>query len=122
MDGNTLWDRDSTQHAWSSKGTVPRRRIRRPQHRLHERGFGLSTGIIAYADTLLQNGRLSWIDRRGNMLVSTGPPEGDYIDFRLSPDEKRLAVSLVDPKTNIVEIWLTDLARSSSPRVSSGGP
>ena len=30
-------------------------------------------------------------------------------------------MSLVDPKTNIVEIWLTDLARSSTARISSGG-
>jgi eukaryotic-like serine/threonine-protein kinase len=80
-----------------------------------------TTGIIAYADTLVHNGRLSWMDRKGTPLDSTGPLEGDYIDFRLSPDEQRLAASLVDPKTNIVEIWLTDLARSSTTRVSSGG-
>jgi Tol biopolymer transport system component len=61
------------------------------------------------------------MDRKGNPLASTGPLDGDYIDFRLSPDEQRLAVSLVDPKTNIVEIWLTDLARSSTARISSGG-
>jgi eukaryotic-like serine/threonine-protein kinase len=80
-----------------------------------------TTGIIAYADTLLHNGRLSWMDRKGTPLGSTGSLEGDYIDFRLSPDEQRLAASLVDSKTNIVEIWLTDLARSSTTRVSSGG-
>ncbi len=79
------------------------------------------SAIIAYADTLLQNGRLTWMDRRGNPLVSSGLPEGDYIDFRLSPDEKRLVLSLVDPKTNVVEIWLSDLARSSTARISSGG-
>jgi Tol biopolymer transport system component len=60
------------------------------------------------------------VDRKGTPLGSAGL-DGDYIDFRLSPDEQRLAASLVDPKTNIVEIWLTDLARSSTTRVSSGG-
>jgi serine/threonine protein kinase/Tol biopolymer transport system component len=79
------------------------------------------TGIIAYADTITQNGRLTWIDRKGNPLGSTSTPEGDYIDFRLSPDEPRLVASLVDPKTNIVEVWLSDLTRSSTARVSSGG-
>ena len=79
------------------------------------------TGTIAYAGTISQNGRLAWIDRGGNPLGSTGTPEGDYADFRLSPDEKRLAASLVDPKTNTVEIWLTDLARSSTSRLASGG-
>jgi eukaryotic-like serine/threonine-protein kinase len=80
-----------------------------------------ATGIIAYADTLLHNGRLTWLDRMGTPHGSAGPPVGDYIDFRLSPDEQRLAASLVDPKTNIVEVWLTDLARSSTARLSSGG-
>jgi Tol biopolymer transport system component len=79
------------------------------------------TGTIAYASTISQSGRLAWMDRRGNPLGSTGTPEGDYEDFRLSPDEKRLVVSLVDPKTNTVEIRLTDLARSSSSRLASRG-
>src|SRR5262249_39598053 len=35
--------------------------------------------------------------------------------------EKHLAASLLDPKTGAVEIWLTDLARSSTLRFSSGG-
>jgi Tol biopolymer transport system component len=79
------------------------------------------TGTIAYADTILQSGRLTWLDRKGSPLATTGLPEGNYIDFRLSPDEQRLAESLVDPKTNVVEIWLTDLVRNSTARVSSGG-
>jgi eukaryotic-like serine/threonine-protein kinase len=78
-------------------------------------------GTIAYADTLSRNGRLAWMDRGGNQLSSPGTPEGDYADFRLSPDETRLAASLVDPKTNAVDLWLTDLARSSSGRVAPGG-
>jgi eukaryotic-like serine/threonine-protein kinase len=79
------------------------------------------TGTIAYAGTISQNGRLAWIDRRGNPLGSPGTPEGDYTDFRLSSDEKRLAASVVDSKTNTVEICLTDLARSSTSRLASGG-
>jgi serine/threonine protein kinase len=56
------------------------------------------TGTIAYAGTLSQNGRLAWIDRGGHPLDPTDTPEGDYADFRLSPDETRLAASLVDPQ------------------------
>ena len=48
-------------------------------------------------------------------------PEGDYTDFRLSPDETRLAGSLADPKANVVEIWITDLARGGGSRIGSGG-
>ena len=78
-------------------------------------------GTIAYAGTIAQNGRLTWIDRSGSALGTAGTPDGDYVDFRLSPDEKRLAVSLVNVKAGSVEIWLTDLARNSTSRFASGG-
>jgi Tol biopolymer transport system component len=37
-------------------------------------------------------------------------PSGDYTDFRLSPDQTRLAASLADLKDGSPKIWLTDLA------------
>jgi Tol biopolymer transport system component len=79
------------------------------------------TGTIAYAPLIAQNGRLEWIDRLGNPAGSPGTREGDYADFRLSPDQNRLAASLGDPKTNVVDIWITDLARGSTSRVVSDG-
>jgi eukaryotic-like serine/threonine-protein kinase len=79
------------------------------------------TGAIAYAGTLSQIGRLAWIDRQGNPLGSPGTPEADFTDFRISSDETRLALSLVNPKTNAVEISLIDLARGSTSRVTSEG-
>jgi len=79
------------------------------------------TGTIAYAGAISQNGRLTWMDRGGNPTGSIGTPEGDYTDFRLSPDEKRVALSLVDPKAGTVEVWLTDLARGSTSRFAFGG-
>ena len=79
------------------------------------------TGTIAYARPIAQNGRLTWFDRRGNPIGTLGTTEGGYMDFRLSPDETRLATSLADPKTNVVDIWITDLARGSSSRIVSGG-
>jgi serine/threonine protein kinase/Tol biopolymer transport system component len=79
------------------------------------------SGAIAYADIISRNGSLTWIGRDGHPLGSGGIPEGDYTDFRLSPDETRLAVSLVDPRNNTVEIWLTDLSRSSTSRLAAGG-
>jgi eukaryotic-like serine/threonine-protein kinase len=78
------------------------------------------TGIIAYAGTIAQNGRLTWFGRSGNAQGSAGP-EGDYTDFRLSPNEKSLAASLVDPKTGTVDVWVTDLARGSNTRVTREG-
>ncbi len=71
------------------------------------------TGAIAHARPIAQHGRLAWIDRSGNPLDTIGTPEGDYTDFRLSSDETRLAASLVDPRTNAVDIWIRDLARGT---------
>jgi eukaryotic-like serine/threonine-protein kinase len=78
------------------------------------------TGTIAYAGAIPQNGRLTWLDRGGNSLGSAGP-EGYYTDFRLSPDERSLAASLVDPKAGTVDVWMTDLARGSNTRLTRGG-
>jgi Tol biopolymer transport system component/predicted Ser/Thr protein kinase len=76
-------------------------------------------GTLAYASTISPNGRLTWFDRSGNMLGSAGL-EADYTDFRLSPDEKSLAASLVDPKTGTIDIWINDLKRNSMSRFTSG--
>jgi Tol biopolymer transport system component len=36
-------------------------------------------------------------------------PAGDYVDFRLSPDETRLAYSRVDAGTQAPDVWVKDL-------------
>ena len=76
------------------------------------------TGAIAYAGTLAESGRLTWLDRSGKALNSLGQ-EGYYSDFRLSPDEKSLAASLVDPRTGTVGVWMTDIARGGTTRFTN---
>jgi len=76
-------------------------------------------GALAYAGAILRNGHLTWFDRSGHALDSI-VAEGDYPDFRLSPDETRLAASLIDPKTNYPDIWLMEQTRGSKFRVTSG--
>jgi hypothetical protein len=82
--------------------------------------------VLAYAvPNLSQIGRLTWFDRAGNAKESVGA-DGDYVDFRLSPDDTRLVASLVDARTGTPDIWLTDLQRGSpipfirSPAVDAG--
>ena len=77
------------------------------------------TGTIAYAENIRQNGRLTWLDR-GGQLLAAATPEGEYADFRLSPDDQHLGASLVDPKSNVLEAWITNLARGSSARLMTG--
>ena len=72
-----------------------------------------SAGTLAYAGALSESGRLTWFDRVGNAFGSVGS-FGDWTDFRLSPDEMRLAASLVKPKTGFPDVWLTDMTRGNS--------
>jgi serine/threonine protein kinase/Tol biopolymer transport system component len=70
-------------------------------------------GTLAYASTLSMPSRLAWFDRGGNaggFVASIA----DYTDFRLSPDETRLAASVADPKTGFPDVWMIDVARSIS--------
>ncbi len=74
---------------------------------------------VAYAGPLLNRGRLTWYDRSGKALGSLAP-DGDYTDFRLSPDNTRLAAAMVDPKSSNTAIWLTDLSRGGTSRFTLG--
>jgi Tol biopolymer transport system component len=78
------------------------------------------TGTIAYAGPISQSGRLTWTERDGKPSNIPSIPEADYTDFRLSPDEKHLAMSQVDPKTGSTEIWLADLVRNNTSRFAFG--
>jgi eukaryotic-like serine/threonine-protein kinase len=46
-------------------------------------------------------------------------PAGDYVDFRLSPDETRLAYSRVDPVTQAPDVWVKDLQSGADRQVTS---
>jgi Tol biopolymer transport system component len=72
-----------------------------------------ATGTLAYAGTLSIPSQLTWFDRRGTLSKSAGPP-GDYTDFRLSPDDTRLAASKADPQTGAIDIWMMDFMRGDS--------
>jgi hypothetical protein len=69
------------------------------------------TGVLAHAKQIGLSGELQWLDRSGKRLGSVGTP-AEYLDVELSPDERTVAVSRVDPKLNTADIWLLDLARN----------
>src|SRR5215471_1878248 len=82
--------------------------------------FSLSdTGTLAYAPILSAPSRLTWFDRAGNVSGSVAAV-GDYTDFRISPDETKLAASRVDQKTGYPDVWVTDLLRQSSSPLTFG--
>ncbi len=78
-----------------------------------------TTGILAYANPLHAARELRWFTRGGTALNAVAPA-GDYIDFRLSPDETRLAYSRVDPITQAPDVWVKDLRSEGDRQVTSG--
>ena len=79
------------------------------------RGFTASqTGLMAARSGAAPDTELSWLDRAGNQV---GAPLGraNYYKPRLSPDGRHLAVALLGDDA---DIWLFDLARGGSARVT----
>jgi dipeptidyl aminopeptidase/acylaminoacyl peptidase len=77
------------------------------------------TGILAYAEPLPTSGELIWFSRDGRPL---GPPVGalaDYVTVALSPDDNRVAFGRIDPQTGTSDVWLSELARGVTTRLTS---
>jgi Tol biopolymer transport system component/tRNA A-37 threonylcarbamoyl transferase component Bud32 len=72
------------------------------------------TGVLVFLSNIFTNTQLAWFDRGGKPLAQVGTlAQQNYP--RLSPDEKRLAVSRGDPQAGSGDIWLIDLARNNTP-------
>jgi eukaryotic-like serine/threonine-protein kinase len=74
-----------------------------------------TNGLLLYstANTVSQ---LAWFDRAGKPLGILGEPD-QYAMFRLAPDGRRVAVSLL--KQGGADLWLTDLERGVASRFTS---
>ncbi len=81
------------------------------------------TGMLTYEPGSAETAgsQLVWFDRSGKQLGQVGE-RGSYMDPRISPDGKRVAVSYGDPQR---EIWIFDLERGTKTRLTfsqaSGG-
>jgi serine/threonine protein kinase len=64
---------------------------------------------------------LSWLDRDGKQLGAAVKPER-YIAPALSPDGKRLATGIFDGVQGFTDIWVFDLTRGTSTRLTFGPP
>jgi Tol biopolymer transport system component len=73
------------------------------------------TGVLGFLTSSFPDTQLAWFDRGGKQLALVGMPAVDAA-LRLSPDEKRLAVSRLDPQAGSADIWLIDLARNTPSR------
>jgi serine/threonine protein kinase len=80
--------------------------------------FSISeNGTLVYASTGGASAvqQLAWWDRNGKQLASFGPP-GIYQDFRLAPDEKRVAFSSF--RNNNIDVWVLDSVRGVPSRLT----
>jgi Tol biopolymer transport system component len=77
-----------------------------------------NSGVLAFASGLSNHSEIRWADRTGQ----TGGvvlPRGVYQDFGLSSDQSRLAYSLIDSETLAPDIWVLDIERGTSARITS---
>lgn len=76
-----------------------------------------STGVLAYSGGLPIQSELRWVARSARVgdIVA---PRGDYVDLALSPDQSRVAYSLVDAQSQASDIWVLDLVRGTAPRIT----
>jgi Tol biopolymer transport system component len=77
------------------------------------------TGTVLYQNqggTTL--GRLVWFDRAGKSLGSLGAP-ADQANPRLSPDGRRVAVSITDSRSGNVDVWSYDTSGGIPTRLTT---
>jgi Tol biopolymer transport system component len=77
-------------------------------------------GVLAYQSSGRgELSQLTWFDRSGKQLESVGPA-ADSNHPRLSHDGRRVAVVGIDPQTAWTDIWIHDLGRRVSTRLTFG--
>jgi dipeptidyl aminopeptidase/acylaminoacyl peptidase len=81
--------------------------------------FSLSDqGDLAYETGHgLEMSQLLWVDEAGKAIGTVGK-QTDYQGLALSHDGRRVAVTITDPVTRHWDIWIEDLARSTSTRLT----
>jgi Tol biopolymer transport system component len=85
----------------------------------YETIFSVSdNGFLAFqAGSASDLSHLVWMDREGRDVETVGKP-ADYRSIALSHDGKRVAASVIDPKTQKTDIWVLDLERGTSMRLT----
>jgi serine/threonine-protein kinase len=82
--------------------------------------YGLSaSGTLVYVPGTLQGfaSRLAWVDRQGKEQAIAAPAHG-YTFPRISPDGRRIAVSITETAS---DLWIYDTERDALSRATFGG-
>ena len=76
------------------------------------------TGVIAYQAVAPVTMQLEWWSRGGQRISALGG-QADYADVVLSPDGQRAAVSQLNPVEGTRDLWVFDVKRTVSERVTT---
>lgn len=60
---------------------------------------------------------LVWLDRAG-VATNAGAPPAVYADIEISPDGRKAALGLIEPRTGVASLWSFDLARKMTSRLT----
>ncbi|HEY3841185.1 MAG TPA: protein kinase [Bryobacteraceae bacterium] len=83
-----------------------------------ERYSASETGVVTFHRSFAGTLQLTWYDRTGKRLGTVGGVD-EYSGPALSPDGKRLAVAVGSLAAKTRDIWVYDLVRGSSYRLTS---
>jgi serine/threonine protein kinase len=75
-------------------------------------------GLLAYRPSR-EPAQLQWLDRLGHPLGTEGSP-GLFANVRLSPDGRRFAVVVQDPRMGVGSLWVANVASGILTRLTSG--
>ncbi len=75
-------------------------------------------GVLAYHESSADS-ELKVFDRNGNVIAIPGPLAA-YNDPRFSPDDKSIAVTVRDPKTEKSDIWVFPMSGGQPARITFG--
>jgi serine/threonine protein kinase/Tol biopolymer transport system component len=123
--GYLLYERESAVFAQPFDGrrlTLTGEATRLADHVQHltagpHAAFSVSqTGVLVYRTESIGRQQLMWFDRTGKNLGPVGEP-GTYGGFALSPDGKAVAVTRT--VANNADIWIVDLGRNVTTRLTS---
>jgi len=74
-------------------------------------------GVLVYSGSTLRPVQLTWRNRAGMPQATIGEP-GIYGEARLSPDEKRLVLTRINPETGTSDLWILELSTGILSRVT----
>ncbi|MDQ3347638.1 MAG: serine/threonine-protein kinase [Acidobacteriota bacterium] len=80
--------------------------------------FSAAGGVLAYGQRDPASDELVWVDKKGTRLGAAAA-RSRYVDFRISPDGRHVAVSAIDPKTDNTDINRLDLERMTELKLTA---